>query len=65
MSNDISNSHDLLPEIVNLINKAHLNVAVAVNVELTILYWNIGKRISSEILCHKRAEYGAEIIKPC
>jgi len=29
---------------------------------LSILYWHIGKRINSEVLKNKRAEYGKQII---
>lgn len=63
MSNDILIDCGLVPEIINLINQARLNTAIAVNAELTVLYWNIGRRINNEILQYKRAEYGAEVIK--
>jgi len=63
MSKDISINQGLFHEIKSLIEKARSNVVVAVNTELTMLYWHIGKRINSEILQNKRAEYGAEIIK--
>lgn len=29
---------------------------------MSVLYWNIGKRINYEILQNKRAEYGKEIV---
>ncbi|MCC8418147.1 MAG: DUF1016 N-terminal domain-containing protein [Rickettsia endosymbiont of Glossina mortisans submortisans] len=38
-------------------------VAIKVNSEMTMLYWNIGKRIQEEILKSTRAEYGQEVIK--
>jgi len=63
MSKDISINQSLFHEIRSLIEEARSNVVVAVNAELTTLYWNIGKRINSEILQHGRAEYGSEIIK--
>lgn len=63
MSKDISINQSLFHEIKSLIEKARSNVVIAVNAELTALYWNIGKRINSEILQNKRAEYGAEIVK--
>lgn len=38
-------------------------VASAINSEMIILYWNIGKIIKNEILKDERAEYGKTIIK--
>lgn len=38
------------------------NVAVAVNAEIALLYWNIGKRINQEVLNFNRAEYGKQIV---
>ena len=40
-----------------------LGVALAVNAELTSLYWKIGHRIKVEILNDGRAEYGQGIIE--
>jgi hypothetical protein len=36
---------------------------LAINSEMIILYWNIGKIIKMEILNDERAEYGKSIIK--
>ena len=52
----------VLQDIRLLIEKTRSTVAVAVNVGLTMLYWQIGKRISAEILKGKRAKYGEEIL---
>ncbi len=52
----------VLQDIRLLIEKTRSTVAAAVNVGLTMLYWQIGKRISAEILKGKRAKYGEEII---
>ena len=52
----------LLGDIREMIDKARRAVAVAVNSELSMLYWNIGRRINKEILHEKRAEYGKQII---
>lgn len=49
-------------EIKLLIEQSRQQVAVAVNATLSMLYWQIGKRIKEEILQNKRAEYGKEII---
>ena len=54
---------DLFSEIRSLIEASRQKVAVAVNAEITMLYWHIGKRISQEILQGKRgAEYGKQIV---
>lgn len=33
-----------------------------VNSGLTVLYWQVGKRINEEILLDQRAEYGKQIV---
>jgi len=52
----------LMAEIRQMIQAARQQVAQAVNAGLTMLYWQIGKRIRQDILKEKRAEYGAEIV---
>ena len=49
-------------DIRYLIDETHRSVALAVNTGMTMLYWQIGKRINDEILKGKRAEYGKEIV---
>ncbi|MBU4134565.1 DUF1016 family protein [bacterium] len=49
-------------DLRQMIDKVRVSVAVAVNIGLTMLYWKIGKRINTEILKEKRAEYGKEIL---
>jgi predicted nuclease of restriction endonuclease-like (RecB) superfamily len=58
-------THDTLvfSDIRSLIDTTRQRVASTINTELTTLYWNVGKRISEEILKHKRGEYGKEIIE--
>ena len=56
------NSSKLYADIKNLIDKARSAVAQTVNIGLTAMYWNIGKRINEEILENKRAEYGEHIL---
>lgn len=57
-----SNNFLLLEDIRQLIEETRLAVATTVNAGLTMLYWNIGKRINEEILKGERAEYGQEIV---
>ena len=61
MSNRIDSTGFLL-EIKSLIEQSKNKVALAVNAEITVLYWKIGHRINSEILQNQRAEYGKEIV---
>lgn len=63
MVNKPQNINNLFSEIKQLIEEAKQNVAVVVNATTTILYWNIGERINTEILGNKRAEYGKEVVK--
>lgn len=45
-----------------MILQARESVARAVNSGLTLLYWQIGNRISREVLRGQRAEYGKQIV---
>ena len=56
-------ANPLLGEIKSLIAQGRQQVAVAVNSAMSMLYWNIGKRINEEILQNKRAEYGQQVVK--
>lgn len=49
--------------ISNLIEKSKNNIVVSVNREMTMLYWNIGKDITENVLNNTKAEYGDEVIK--
>lgn len=64
MSGDIvlPESQKLLLNIVSLIDNARSKIALTVNSELTLLYWNIGKQINEDILKNIRADYGKSII---
>ncbi|KOE64947.1 DUF1016 N-terminal domain-containing protein [Aggregatibacter actinomycetemcomitans] len=50
-------------EIIELIHNTKQRMAVAVNAELTMLYWHIGNRINQHILQGERAEYSEEVIR--
>ena len=52
----------LLSDIRQIIVETRSGVAVAVNAGLTILYWQVGKRIRDDVLSEKRADYGKEIV---
>jgi predicted nuclease of restriction endonuclease-like (RecB) superfamily len=58
----IPQQEPLFFEIKNLIETSKNNVAVTVNSEMTMLYWNIGKRVNDEVLQNSRAEYSKQIV---
>lgn len=58
---DNNSSNGLFFDIRKMIETSQSFVAVSVNAALTILYWEIGRRINTEILKGKRADYGKEI----
>ena len=55
-------SSELAADIRGLIEAARLSVAMTVNAELVLLYWQIGSRIRGDILGQARAHYGEEIV---
>ena len=62
MNKEIQKTIPLFGEIRQLIEESRKQVAVAVNSTITMLYWQIGKRINEEVLKEKRAEYGEQIV---
>lgn len=62
MENKLSNSL-LITEVKTLIEQSKQQVSVTVNATMSMLYWQIGKRINEEIKGKDRAElYGKEIV---
>ncbi len=49
--------------IAGLIEQARRRVATAINQEMVMLYWNIGKTIKEEVIKSDRAEYGKQIVQ--
>ena len=58
----VAASGALLGDIRALIDTARQRAAVAVNSELSMLYWRIGQRIHTQVLSGQRAGYGEEIV---
>ena len=52
----------LLGDIRALIETSRQRAALAVNAELTLLFWRVGQRIYTEVLAGRRAGYGEEIL---
>ena len=55
-------TNSLFSELRELIEQSRQQVAVAVNSAMTVLYWQIGKRINEEVLQNQRAEYGKQVV---
>lgn len=53
----------LFDKISVLIEQARKKVAITINQEMVILYWNIGKTVKEEIMKSERAEYGKQIVQ--
>ena len=52
----------LVADLRQIISEARSRVAINVNAELTLMYWQIGERINRDVLGTKRAEYGKQIV---
>lgn len=52
----------LFEDIRSLLEETRTSVATTVNTALTMMYWQIGKRINEELLSDERAEYGEAIV---
>lgn len=62
MSSSPQHNQQVFSDIRQLIEETRKSVAVAVNAGLTMLYWQVGKRINDEVLNNERAEYGKQIL---
>lgn len=52
----------LFTELSHLIEQSRQQVAMYANSTLTVLFWQIGKRINEEVLQNQRADYGKQIV---
>ena len=52
----------LIRELGELIEDAQRQVAVTANAALTTLYWQVGRRVRTEVLEERRAEYGGKLV---
>ncbi len=62
VSGDAMDMQTLFYDIRGLIEETRSSVATVVNAGMTLLYWQIGKRIQTEVLSGERADYGKEIV---
>ena len=56
----VISASDVVQDIRSLIDAARQRVALAVNAELSLLYWQVGRRIQTEVLQGERAAYGEQ-----
>lgn len=52
----------LVQDLGAMIDAARKQVAVAANAALTTLYWQLGRRVHTDVLAGQRADYGAQIV---
>jgi len=52
----------LLTDLSQLIEQSKQFVIVQANSVMTMLFWNVGKRINEDVLQNKRADYGKQIV---
>ena len=53
----------LLDDLRAMIQQAREAAAQAANAVLVLLYWQVGRRIEAEILAHRRAAYGEQVVQ--
>ncbi len=57
-----SASQSLIQDLRQIVEQARGQVAATANYALSIMYWQIGSRINTEVLGNQRAEYGKQIV---
>ena len=63
MSHDLKSvENQFVTDVSTLIHQAKQRAAVAVNSELTLLYWQVGQRINQYVLGGERADYGKQVV---
>jgi len=62
MNNLTKQNPGLIEELRLLINETRGLVAATVNAELTMLYWQTGSHLRTEVLNNERADYGEQIV---
>jgi len=63
MGNKVFNNNGVLfNSVITLIEQSKQQLSLTVNASMSMLYWQIGKKINEEILNDQRAEYGKQII---
>ncbi len=63
MKNELSDYSTLFNDIIRLIEQGKEKGAISVNTMITMVYWQVGKRINEEVLKGERAAYGKLVVK--
>lgn len=58
----VFSNEKLFDDLSKLIEQSRQQVAMQANSALTVLFWQVGKRINDDILRNQRAEYGKQIV---
>ena len=56
--NIIEIENTLFSDVNALIEQSRLRVAATFDAEISLLYWNVGRRLKNEVLSNGRTEYG-------
>lgn len=59
---DLTTSVQLITDLRHMIEENRQSIATAVNAGMTMLYWQVGRKILTEVLNKERAEYGKHIV---
>jgi len=51
----------LFSDVRAMIEESRQRVAASFDVEITLLYWNVSRRLKNYVLANARAEYGERI----
>ena len=60
--NIIEIENTLYSDVKDLIEQSRQRFAAAFDAEISLLYWNVGRRLKTEVLANGRAEYGERIL---
>ena len=59
----VAQDEALFARVSLLIKESHARASLAINAEITELYWQIGDAINRDLLDGKRAEYGGQVLQ--
>lgn len=62
-NNDLLLSNPLFAELSTLIEQSRQQVVTYANSTLTLLFWQVGKRINEDVLQNQRASYGNKLLR--
>ena len=63
MKNKLLNQNDLLKDLIAIIEQGKQQAVTQVNSRMTLVFWQVGKRINEDVLQKERAKYGKQVIE--